>query len=156
METLTDGCFRQFFYGCTTLTEPPSLPAMNLATDCYRLMFNGCTGLTSTPELPATTMVTRCYYEMFKGCTGLLRCDLLPAINLANTCYAYMFQNCSNLSYIKALFTTKPSNSYTNSWVSGVAASGTFVKNSAATWDVVGIAGIPSGWTVETAANWRG
>jgi hypothetical protein len=36
-------------------------------------------------------------------------------------------------------------------WVKGVASSGTFVKNSAATWDVTGVNGIPSGWTVETA-----
>ena len=36
-------------------------------------------------------------------------------------------------------------------WVNGVASSGTFVKNSAATWNVVGVSGVPEGWTVETA-----
>ena len=40
---------------------------------------------------------------------------------------------------------------YTNNWVNGVASTGTFVKNSAATWDVTGTNGIPTGWTVETA-----
>lgn len=29
-------------------------------------------------------------------------------------------------------------------------ASGTFVKNSDATWDVTGVNGVPSGWTVIT------
>ena len=61
-----------------------------------------------------------------------------------------MFVDCSNLNYIKAMFTTEPSTSYTRNWVRNVAASGTFVKNSAATWDVSGKNGIPTGWTVET------
>jgi hypothetical protein len=49
------------------------------------------------------------------------------------------------------MFITAPSNSYTSNWVSGVSSTGTFVKNAAATWDVTGVNGIPSGWTVETA-----
>jgi hypothetical protein len=36
-----------------------------------------------------------------------------------------------------------------NSWVSGVSSTGTFVKNVAATWNVTGKNGIPSGWTIE-------
>ena len=64
-----------------------------------------------------------------------------------------MFQNCSNLNYIKAMFTTTPTSTYTSSWVSGVSASGTFVKNSAAQWNVSGINGIPNGWTVQTASE---
>ena len=35
-------------------------------------------------------------------------------------------------------------------WVYGVSATGTFVKNSSATWDVIGTSGVPSGWTVIT------
>lgn len=64
-----------------------------------------------------------------------------------------MFINCSNLNYIKAMFTTTPTTSYTAQWVSGVAATGTFVKNSAATWNVTGVNGIPDGWTVQTASE---
>ena len=68
-----------------------------------------------------------------------------------------MFYGCSKLNYIKAMFTTTPSGSlpyyYTYNWVSGVASSGTFVKNSAAQWDVSGVNGIPSGWTVQTASE---
>ena len=54
------------------------------------------------------------------------------------------------MDYIKAMFLTTPSNTYTNGWVDGVAASGTFVKNKNATWNVVGINGVPEGWTVKT------
>jgi hypothetical protein len=60
-----------------------------------------------------------------------------------------MFYGCTSLNYIKALFTTTPSDSYTQNWVNGVASSGTFVKNSNATWNVTGVDGIPTGWTVE-------
>ena len=64
-----------------------------------------------------------------------------------------MFQGCSNLNYIKAMFTTTPGSSYTYNWVRGVKSTGTFVKNSAATWNVAGNSGIPSRWTVQTASE---
>ena len=87
---------------------------------------------------------------MFRSCTSLTTAPELPAITLVNDCYMYMFQGCSQLNHIKAMFTTKPGTAYTSSWVSGVAANGTFVKNSSATWNVSGVHGIPNGWTVET------
>lgn len=114
------------FFGCTSLTTASKLPAKTLTSSCYDYMFYGCTSLTTAPELPATTLVSNCYYEMFYGCT--------------------------NLNYIKAMFTTTPSTSYTSNWVKGVSSTGTFVKNSAATWNVTGVNGIPSGWDVQTAS----
>ena len=90
---------------------------------------------------------------MFWGCTALTTAPVLPATTLATRCYSFMFQGCSNLNYIKAMFTTTPSNTYTGGWVNRVAATGTFVKNSAAQWDVTGSYGIPSGWTVQTASS---
>ena len=119
--------FYQLFYNCSTIKNVSSnfLPATTLASRCYTYMFEGCTSLTTAPELPATI--------------------------LKFECYCYMFYGCSKLNYIKAMFTTTPSTTYTNYWVSGVASSGTFVKNKNATWDVTGTNGIPSGWTVQTA-----
>jgi hypothetical protein len=151
--TLAKNCYAAMFYGCTSLTSAPTLPATTLAEGCYNSMFYGCTGLTSTPELPATTLAESCYEGMFYGCTSLTSAPTLPATTLADRCYGGMFYGCTNLNYIKAMFTTTPSTTYTQSWVSGVAASGTFVKNSAATWDVSGVNGIPNGWTVETASE---
>ncbi len=129
------------------------LPSTTLTENCYSAMFSHCSSLTTPPRLPATTLAERCYYEMFSSCTSLTTAPTLNATTLANYCYSDMFKNCSNLSYIKAMFTSAPSNSYTQNWVSGVAATGTFVKNSAATWNVTGINGIPSGWTVQTASE---
>ena len=91
---------------------------------------------------------------MFRNCTSLEVAPELPATTLVTNCYAYMFAGCSKLNYIKALFTTTigSSSSYTYLWVSSVGSSGTFVKNIAATWNVSGSYGIPSGWTVQTAS----
>ena len=151
--TLAEFCYYYMFRDCTGLTTAPELPATTLSEGCYEAMFQDCTSLTTAPELPATTLASTCYGYMFKGCTSLTTAPELPATTLADRCYECMFYNCTNLSYIKAMFTTTPGNSYTSSWVKSVKATGTFVKNSAAAWNVTGIHGIPSGWTVETAGN---
>ena len=145
------------FEDCTGLTTAPELPATTLASNCYESMFYGCTGLTTAPSiLPATTLDDYCYNSMFNGCTSLTTAPELPATTLTTRCYSYMFKGCSSLNYIKAMFTTGPSNiynGYTYAWVENVAATGTVVKNSAATWDVTGNNGVPSGWTVQTASE---
>jgi hypothetical protein len=106
----------------------------------------------NAPELPATALTNWCYFSMFYGCTSLTTAPELPATTLAQSCYSDMFYGCTSLNYIKAMFTTTPSSSYTNNWVSGVSTTGTFVKNSAATWTTTGNNGVPRGWTVQTAS----
>ena len=177
--TLADSCYSNMFEGCSSLTTAPELPAAELKGYCYNGMFNSCTSLTTAPELPATTLAASCYYSMFRncsslttapqvlpateleymcyygmfsGCTPLTTAPELPATTLTASCYSNMFYNCSKLNYIKAMFVTIPSSLYsTSNWVDGVSRNGTFVKNAAATWDVTGGSGIPTGWTVETA-----
>ena len=150
--TLAQGCYGYMFKGCTSLTTAPELPATTLTNACYSYMFNGCTSLTTVPVLPATTLANYCYGSMFSGCTSLTTAPELPATTLTDYCYSNMFIGCTSLNYIKAMFTTTPSATYTQNWVKNVAATGTFVKNAAAEWDVSGVNGIPSGWTVETAS----
>jgi hypothetical protein len=89
---------------------------------------------------------------MFYGCTSLTTAPVLPATTLASSCYNGMFRGCTSLNYIKAMFTTEPSTNYTENWVNGVSATGTFVKNSTASWTTTGVNGIPTGWTVQTAS----
>ena len=151
--TLANNCYSSMFYNCSSLTTAPELPATTLANNCYSYMFYNCSSLTAAPELPATTLTNSCYTYMFYGCTSLTTAPVLPATTLAPSCYNYMFNGCTSLNYIKAMFTTTPSNSYTSSWVSGVSDTGTFVKNAAATWTTTGNNGIPTGWTVETASE---
>ena len=147
---LESNCYNYMFEGCTSLTSAPELPATYLVRECYHSMFNGCTSLTSAPILPATTLDWGCYSEMFQGCTSLTSAPELPAKELIRNCYQLMFKDCSKLRYVKALFTTSPSEETTKDWLSGVAASGTFVKSKNATWNVTGVHGIPKGWKIET------
>lgn len=121
-------CFFGLFQNQSCLTDASklSLP-FTLVSNCYRQMFYGCSNLTTAPVLPATSLVSNCYYRMFYGC--------------------------SSLNYIKAMFTTSPRSAVTSNWVYGVASSGTFVKNSAATWTTTGAHAVPTGWTVTTASS---
>ena len=139
---------RMFSY-CSLLIETPELPATTLASYCYDTMFAGCTSLTTAPELPATTLAEGCYDYMFGGCTSIVKAPVLPATTLAQACYNYMFGNCSNLKYIKCLATSNPD--YTQNWVNGVAASGTFIKAASMSGWTTGVNGIPDGWTVQDA-----
>ena len=148
--TLANRCYLGMFHNCSSLTTAPELPATTLANYCYRYMFWQCKSLTTATELPATTLAEGCYQDMFAVCTSLTTAPALPATTLVNRCYAGMFDVCTKLNYIKAMFTTTPGTDYTYNWVRGVAASGTFVKNSQATWNLTGNNGIPTGWTVVT------
>ena len=115
------------FYGCTSLTTAPGLPATTLASNCYANMFYGCTGLTTAPSsignsatimsssaccgmfsnctslttvpaLPATTLAEDCYLAMFQYCTSLTEAPELPATTLADSCYNLMFRDCTSLT----------------------------------------------------------
>ena len=146
----TRDCYLSMFSGCSALTSAPELPATKIDKYCYKRMFEQCTGLTDAPKLPATSLAYFCYSNMFEGCTSLTSAPELPATELVDACYNFMFKDCSKLQYVKALFTTKPSEDTTKEWLSGVAPSGTFIKNKNATWNVTGAHGIPEGWKVET------
>ena len=149
---LAERCYKRMFHACTNLVSAPELPATILADYCYHEMFYNCQSLADAPALPATTLVLGCYNSMFIGC-ALTSAPLLPATTLVDYCYTMMFMNCVNLAYIKAMFLTTPEFSYTNNWVNNINSTGTFVKNSAATWNVTGNNGVPTGWTVKTANN---
>ena len=152
-ESLANGCYSHMFESCSSLVNAPALPLTELYLSCYSGMFNGCSKLVEAPDLPATTLQENCYYQMFNKCTSLQTAPDLPAETLVKNCYYQMFNGCSSLNHVKAMFTTKPEAIYTYGWLSGVSASGTFVKNADATWNVSGANGIPSGWTVTTATN---
>ena len=154
--SLAPYCYAEMFDRCGVTSLPSGLlPATTLDEKCYFAMFYYCKSLVtiSSNLLPATTLKNYCYHAMFVGCTEITTAPNLPATKLINNCYRTMFSGCTKLNYIKAMFTTTPSSSYTYNWVSNVASSGTFVKNSAATWSVTGNSGVPSGWTVQTASS---
>lgn len=148
--SVDSGAYGYMFLKCTSLKQAPDLPAISLSTECYKGMFHSCTSLVKAMDiLPATRITSSdAYNYMFYGCTSLEVAPVLPAKEIYYNCYAGMFYECSKLNYVKALFTSGIG--CCEDWLYGVSSSGTFVKNAAATWDVVGESGVPEGWTVQT------
>ena len=157
---LTSNCYRLMFANCTKLKSAPVV-ADNSDTSmssysCY-YMFSNCTSLTdiNNKMLYTTKLDTSCYEGMFRGCTALEKAPYLPASTLTSKCYNAMFYGCSKLSSVYCYAKTYGTAS-TTAWLSGVSATGTFVKNSNTSennsplWGS-GESGIPTGWTVR---NW--
>ena len=152
--TLKSDCYERAFYGCYEMSSAPELPALTSAYRCYYQMFYACRALvTPMTILPATTLANQCYGYMFYNCTAMTTAPILPALTLVTRCYYKMFQTDAQLSYVKAMFTTTPSDTYTLDWLNGVSSSGTFVKNSVAAWTNTGTNAIPASWTIETASS---
>ena len=103
--------------------------------------------------LPVTTLANYCYLYMFQDCRSLVTAPQLPATTLASWCYNYMFYGCSSLNKITMLATDISAERCLSYWVSGVASSGTFIKNDAMTSLPSGVNGIPNGWTIYTPFN---
>ncbi len=178
--TLAEGCYQDMFHDCSSLTTAPELPATQLENWCYGNMFfnsgliitpqmhitkvasqacygmfSGCYNLKNASNilLEAESLMSYCYDSMFQQCTSLKNAPELPATTLVSNCYRNMFNGCSSLNSIKAMFTTTPGSEYTSNWVKNVSSTGTFIKNSAAQWNVTGDNGIPSSWAVQTASS---
>ena len=108
--TLADYCYCGMFVRCTSLTQAPVLPAITLSKGCYQDMFFGCTSLTQAPTLTATTLADYCYADMFYGCTSLTQAPALSATTLSSHCYHQMFSNCTSLTQTPALPATTLAN----------------------------------------------
>lgn len=75
-------CYYHMFYGCTSLTTAPALPATTLAMDCYAGMFYNCislqvhsfsgTGHTKAWRIPTSGSASSytSQSDMFYNCTG--------------------------------------------------------------------------------------
>ena len=132
--------------------ENLSLPATACTASCYRGMFAKSPTLVVAPKiLPAVVLADSCYKYMFEDCSGIQSAPELPAEVLVSSCYNAMFSGCTNLNYIKCMAVSGLSASQAKAnWCQGVAASGTFVKNSnitVTTWGR-GVSAIPTGWLV--------
>ena len=126
------------------------LPSTKLAPYCYHAMFaNSYDRKRTMSILPATKLATHCYDTMFINNEKITEAPILPAETLVNNCYTRMFWGCSSLSKVIAKFTTTPSSTYTNNWLSDIIA--TFYKNPNATWDQTisrSNSTVPSMWTI--------
>jgi len=96
-DSVTSNAYAFMFSVCTSLNTPPDLPATHLNQFCYSYMFQNCTSLSAAPELPASVMFYGCYECMFRACTSLDVPPELPATQLNVYCYNHMFANCTSL-----------------------------------------------------------
>lgn len=96
--TLTQSCYVQMFYNCTSLITAPKLPATILAQSCYGSMFQGCISLISAPNLPARALSNNCYASMFKGCNSLISPPEIKATSGSSYCCSNMFRECTSLT----------------------------------------------------------
>lgn len=88
----TEGCFREVFKGCTSLTHAPTLPATILMLECYREMFAN-TSIVNFPTLPADHVSFGSYMSMFSGCTNLRGIGYISAISYDNHSFDQIFYN---------------------------------------------------------------
>lgn len=140
--------FDSMFHTTPNLETPPVLRMKTVgASSCVYMFYNS--GIRYCPQPNIKILSPRCFFNMFYGCTNITEGMDLPARKLLDSCYSGMYQNCTNLVKIKMLATSIAVNGCLNSWVSGVAAEGTFIKNRNATWTTTGANGVPTGWTVE-------
>ena len=125
----------------------------------YPLLFNSCAGLISAEHLvlPSTTVISDTYgsyYSMFSGCTSLTITPTIPHVTatIGSVVYALsgMFYGCTSLRKVTCLL--QGTGLSLDVWLSGVSATGTFVKAADASW-VSGENGIPNGWTVQNAVS---
>ena len=96
--TLTQYCYAQMFYHCTSLITAPNLPARVLANYCYNGMFYDCTNLINIPsDLPAYYIQAHAYDGMFQDCTSLVHAPRIYASYIKECGCANMFWNCTSL-----------------------------------------------------------
>lgn len=124
-----------------------SSSGISLSKPCY--VYGNVMSLSSEEDFATATVVVEYQFQnLFRGCTNLRSHPtepiLLPATTLAAYCYSGMFRGCSSLTLVEchSLIIENFDN-----WMEGVPATGTFRKESSATW-VSGPSGIPEGWTV--------
>jgi len=91
------GCSYMFF-GCNSLTTPPTLPWLSVGVSSFEGMFSGCSSLREMPELKATVLAEGCYMNMFYDCTSLASSKILPAKKAAGRCYEQMYYGCTSLA----------------------------------------------------------
>ena len=144
--TLKDYSYSNMFLNCNKLTTTPNILATTLADSCCSGMFTRCTSLTSAPELPAKELAHGCYASLFRECTALTSAPELPAKVLVVGCYQQMFIGCSSLKNVTSYANNIDASYCLESWLDGVAESGTFYNYGSASYPRSGD-GIPSGWT---------
>lgn len=152
-------CYRQLFDGDTNLVSAEQLEIHFETIPGWGLfkLFQNCTSLTKLPSFTEIkTVGERGMGYMCYGDTSITSVDLSSITSLSTHALSYLVNGCSSLNYIKSpnVSVWSPIGTETAYWVSGVSATGTFVKPSDLTVPTSSTSGVPSGWTVENYDSW--
>ena len=100
--------------------------------------------------IPENSQLKYCSYYVFEGCVSLNKLPALPTKRLYGRCYERMFNGCTSLNSVTMLATDISATFCLENWLSGVAATGTFIKAASMTSLINNsVRGIPPGWTVQ-------
>lgn len=148
--TMNNTC-RSAFENCQELLICTSNFRGSGGVSCFLSIFKNCPKLLVSPNLLLLQKATGSsseFNEGFKNCVSLTSIELPFYTKLGQRHYLQCFYGCTNLNYIKMLSTDISATRCLNDWVYNVAATGIFVKNINATWNVSGASGIPANWTI--------
>lgn len=110
-ETGAPGCYNNMFFNCTSLVDAPNINIKNTnsGNSLFYAMFDGCTSLTGAPIISGIDRYTDYICErMFRACTSLEVAPTLPDVPYFKQGNFWdMFSGCTSLRYIKALFDPK-------------------------------------------------
>lgn len=124
---MDDESCTDMFNGCESMTSA-TLPAEVYAcTESMNGMFNGCSSLKSVTLPAVAALDDYCCASMFEACEDLTTATVPAPKAVGDYMFYHLFENCSSLNDVTVGFTEWPSASYaTNSWMYGVASTGTF------------------------------
>ena len=181
---LNAGDLLGLFRGCTSLVHGAPLYAPNISDSCCYWMYYGCTSMTEMPTIAATSMLKDngdpCNYGLyyaFYNCSnmeGEVKLNIVGDVGqqVLDACFSYCskitsvdlafngalgkmalrgaFVGCTLLSHVKCLATSfyddgTAANGSLYNWMNNVSNTGVFVQASGVTWPR-GKSGIPTGW----------
>lgn len=160
--TVSYGTFIGMYEGCTSLRHAPNLSgAERIGQQAFQSMFKNCTSLTEVPSLPMAREVfgTYAFKGMFEGCTGITEgIDIrgITKIAAGTEVFSNMYSGCTSLATAYAPSLRTWDTSQMNSWMNGVAASGTLYtadSSVSSTIPTASASGCPSGWSVVAGAD---
>jgi len=158
-DTVNSSGMSGMFQNCTSLYNSPDTSGITtIQAQAFRSMFEGCSSFYNPPAINLTSVPQMGMYCMFKDCTSMLYgmpLDSITYIASGNSGYyaiSYLYGGCTSLSAAYAPNITNWSTSAMNlseSWLSGVSASGTLYCPSQTVADAIpdnSTSGCPSGW----------
>ena len=155
---IPDSCCYWMYYGCTSMTEMPTIAATSMIKDNgdpanYGLYyaFYGCSNMEGEVKLNIVGEVAQQVLDAcFSNCSKITSADLAFNGALGKMALRGAFVGCTSLSHVKCLATSfyddgTAANGSLYNWMNNVSSTGVFVQAEGMQWPQ-GKSGIPTGW----------